>query len=130
MQRPAEMERVSLPVTLRWSADVRPRADLKGDGPFFAVFVDRAPVAAGTGLRKILDDDCRKQRGCPDQAWLADHNVYVTGKPEVTITRIDPAGGARVGADDTHRATVVLIDGDGVRVDESAASVEFEVAET
>ena len=128
--RPGEMERVALPVTVRWDADgVRSNPALTGPGPFYAVFVDRPPIAAGTGLRTLLDDDCRSQPGCPDQAWLADHNVYVTGTPQVTLSRIGAVTGSRVGADNTHRATIVLIDGDGVRIDESAASVEFEVAD-
>ncbi|MEY2566699.1 MAG: hypothetical protein QOE35_1228 [Actinomycetota bacterium] len=129
--RPGEMDRVALPVRLQWRANgIRPNPDLRGAGPFFAIFVDRPPVAAGTGLRKLLDEDCRTRPGCPDQAWLADHNVYVTGKPEVTLSRIKAVTGSRVGADNSHRATIVLIDGDGVRVDESAASVEFQVVES
>jgi hypothetical protein len=129
IQRPGAMEQVELPLTVRWKADgVRPRKDLRGDGPFFAVFVDRAPVPAGTGLRTLVDDDCRGTRGCPDLSWFADRNVYVTGEPSVTIRSLTPVAGSRVGADNAHRVTVVLIGEDGVRVDESAASVEFEVA--
>jgi hypothetical protein len=129
IQRPDDMERVALPVTVRWKAGgVKSSKDLRGPGPFFAVFVDRPPVAAGTGLRTLVDSDCRTTKGCPDLSWFADRNVYVTGEPSVTIRSLSPVGGSRVGADNAHRLTVVLIGEDGVRVDESAASVEFEVA--
>jgi hypothetical protein len=125
------MQRVALPVTVRWKADgVRAAPDLHGPGPFFAVFVDRPPVAAGTGLRKLLDDDCRAKPHCPDQTWLADHDVYVTGEPTITLARLPVPTGTRTGADNTHRVTVVLIGQDGVRVDESAAAVEFQVVGT
>jgi hypothetical protein len=129
IQRPDPMERVALPVTVRWKADGVPVSkNLQGPGPFYAVFVDRPPVARGTGLRTLIDDECRARTSCPDLAWFADHNVYVTGEPSVTITTLHPVGGTRVGADDAHRLTVVLIGEDGVRIDERAASVEFEVA--
>ena len=129
IQRPAEMSRVALPVTVRWKADgIRIGKDLTGPGPFFAVFVDRPPVAAGTGLRTLIDDECRETRGCPDLAWFAERNVYVTNEPEVTISRLQDVSGTRLGPDGSHRLTVVLIGADGVRLDEAAASVEFEVA--
>jgi hypothetical protein len=129
IERPAPMSRVALPVTVRWKADgVRIGKDLTGPGPFFAVFVDRPPVAAGTGLRTLIDQECRDTRGCPDLAWLAERNVYVTNEPEVTISTLRDISGARLGPDGSHRLTVVLIDDAGVRVDERAASVEFEVA--
>jgi hypothetical protein len=129
IQQPAAMSRVLLPVTVRWKADgIRIGKDLTGPGPFFAVFVDRPPVAAGTGLRTLIDDDCRHLRGCPDLAWFAERNVYVTNEPEVTITTLRDVSGARLGPDGAHRLTVVLIGEDGVRLDEAATSVEFQVA--
>jgi hypothetical protein len=132
MQRPSEMERVALPVTLRWKADgVKTNKDLDGTGPFYAVFVDRAPVPAGTGLRTLLDDDCRQQKDCPDLAWYAERDVYVTGEPHITLTRLPSLGnGTRTAGTNNHRAVVVLIGEDGVRLDESAAAVTFEVAES
>ena len=129
IQQPVEMSRVLLPVTVRWKAEgVRLSTDLTGPGPFFAVFVDRPPVAAGTGLRTLIDDECRDTKGCPDLAWFAERNVYVTNEPEVTISTLRDVSGSRLGPDGAHRLTVVLIGEDGVRVDEDAASVEFEVA--
>ena len=131
IERPGEMESVELPVTVRWRAEgVRPRADLTGPGPFFAVFVDRAPVPAGTGLRTLMDDDCREDPDCPDLAWFAERDIYITGEPSITLRRLPQVGsGTRTGADNAHRVTVVKIGGDGVRIDEAASTVEFEVVE-
>jgi hypothetical protein len=129
IQRPTEMARVALPLTVRWKAHgIRIGKDLAGPGPFFAVFVDRPPVAAGTGLRTLIDDECRATRGCPDLAWFAERNVYVTNEPEVIISSLRDVSGARLGPDGSHRLTVVLIGADGLRLAEAAASVEFEVA--
>ncbi|MBV9935367.1 MAG: hypothetical protein JO367_13780, partial [Actinobacteria bacterium] len=56
MVQPHELQRVRLPVTIAWKArDVKATTNLTGDGPFFAVFVDRAPVPAGTGLHTLVD---------------------------------------------------------------------------
>jgi hypothetical protein len=130
IQRPTEMQRVELPVTIRWTADgVRERPTLTGPGPFFAVFVDRAPVPAGTGIDTLVDDDCEGRPDCPDLAWFAERDIYVTGEKEVTIERVPDAAGQRTGADGSHHATVVLIDGAGVRQGEIVDTVEFEVVD-
>jgi hypothetical protein len=131
IERPHEMERVALPVTLRWKADgVRTSTGLKGPGPFYAVFVDRAPLPAGTGLRTLIDDDCHRQKDCPDLAWYADRDIYVTGEPHVTLSRLPSLGnGTRTAGTNNHRVVVVLIGEDGVRIDESSAAVTFEVAD-
>lgn len=132
MVQPHELQRVRLPVTISWKAsDVKATTDMKGAGPFFAVFVDRAPVPAGTGLRTLIDKDCRKKPGCPDYEWFAQRHVFVVGNTSLTLRNLpitDASG--RTGVDHGHTVTVVLIGQDGVRVDESAASVEFTVVGT
>lgn len=130
IQAPRELERVRLPVTIDWaSGGAAPERDLSGAGPFYAVFVDRPPIRAGTSLRSIIDDDCRKQAGCPDLSWYAERFVFVTGDAKLTLATVPAdATGTRTGADHTHRVSVVRVNANGVRLNEAAASVEFAVA--
>jgi len=132
MVQPHELQRVRLPVTIAWKArGVRTTTDLNGPGPFFAVFVDRAPVPAGTGLHTLIDKDCRKQKGCPDLDWFAQRHIYVTGQNRLTLSSLPTTNtSSRTGTDHGHTVTVVLVKQDGVRTDESAASVEFTVVGT
>ena len=127
---PDEMARVQLPVVLRWRADgVREREDLTGDGPFFALFVDRPPIPAGSGLATLVGDECDRRPGCPDHEWFAERDVYVTGQKTITLTQVPDTGSTRTGADGTHRVTAVLIGQDGLRIDEQVAAIEFQVVE-
>jgi hypothetical protein len=123
---PADREETTLPVTVRWRADL----DGGGDGgPYFAVFVDRAPIRPGQSLRALADDACNSTPGCPDMAYFRDRFVFVTDEQQVTIDALPQEGGQRTSADDRHEATVVLIDADGRRVGEAAYTVEFTVEE-
>jgi hypothetical protein len=123
---PGDRAEVSLPLTITW--DAAGWAGESGALPFFAVFVDREPIPPGASLSILADEACEQTDGCPDLAYFADHFVYVTDEPTVTLPVV-PArrGGERTGADDRYRATVVPIDGEGRRVGESSYSVEFTV---
>jgi hypothetical protein len=120
---PGDREATSLPVTIRWTADV----DAVDGGPYFAVFVDRAPIRPGQSLRALADDTCNRTAGCPDVAYLRDRFVYVTDELEVTVDVLPQRSGQRTSADDRHEATVVLVDAEGRRVGEAAYTVEFTV---
>jgi hypothetical protein len=126
---PRELDRVRLPVTINWAAKGASVAkDLTSAGPFYAVFVDRPPIRAGTSLRSLIDDDCRKQPGCPDLSWFAERFVFVTGDLNLTLPTVPAdATGTRTGADHTHRVSIVRVDANGVRLNEAVASVEFAV---
>ena len=129
-EAPDEMARVALPVVLRWRADgVRESQNLAGDGPFFALFVDRPPVPAGTGLATLVDEECERRPGCPDHQWLAEQDVYVTGEKTLTLARVPDTGTTRTGADGAHRVTAVLVGPDGVRIDEQVTAIEFQVVD-
>ena len=117
---PGDRDEVELPVTIRW--DVR---DFDGT---YAVFVDRAPVPPGQPLRWLAEDDelCEQTPGCPSEAWFRDRHVYATSSTELTIEDLpDLTEDERR---DFHEATVVLLDGEGRRIGESAFTVEFQVA--
>ena len=121
---PEDRAETTLPVTIRWTAD-----DVEADdgGPYFAVFVDRAPIRPGQSLRALADDSCNRTEGCPDLAYFRDRHVYVTDELEVTIDALPVRSGQRTAADNRHEATIILLDADGRRLGEAAYTVEFTV---
>lgn len=115
---PDENAEVSLPFQVRWEADSR--------AGYFAVFFDRSPMRPGKPLLSLVPsgDPCREQQACPDAAWLADHGVYVTDKPEIVVERLaDKRENNR--SKDRHELTIVLLDNEGRRVGESSYHREF-----
>lgn len=99
---PRDRAVVRLPVTLRWRAE-----DV--DNRSFAVFVDRAPVRPG---KKVV-----ASVGATDA-------VYTTTETSLVIRELYQ--GKRDGRE-RHRTTLVLVDGSGHRVGESAWDVVFDV---
>lgn len=130
---PADRSTVTTPVTLRWSVRDFALTGLdgsrdRGQGAF-GVFIDRAPVRPGEDLRSVAsgDESCLRSPGCPDAAYLAARGVYTTTQPRLTVDRLVRT--APSGRPDLHRATVVLLDGTGSRIGESAWQRDFRVAD-
>jgi hypothetical protein len=120
---PDDRAEVDLPLTVRWTVE-----DFDRKTGSFGVFVDRAPQPPGRTLAWLARDDevCKATRGCPDAAYLAQHDAYRTRKTSFTVTEVQD-----LDRDNTqrefHEVTVVLLDDQGERIGESAFSVEFEV---
>ena len=121
---PDERERVRAPLTISWSMKNFDVVGLDGsardDRGVFAVFVDRAPMPIGKNLKSIAGDDagCRRDPRCPDAAYLSDRGVYVTTETSVTLDvlpRVVTGAG-----DEQHFVNIVLLDGTGRRIGESA----------
>jgi hypothetical protein len=115
---------VSAPLTVTWDMDDFDASGLdgstdKGSGAF-AVFVDRAPMPVGKDLKWLAREDsgCKRDPRCPDAQYLADRGIYVTTETSVTLDVL-PAAGEGVG-DEQHYVNVVLVDGTGHRIGESA----------
>ena len=119
---PDDRAKVELPVTVRWTVE-----DFDVKTGSFAVFVDRAPLPPGKTLDWVArgDEVCAATPGCPDADYLAAHDTYRTRKTAFTIDQLPELD--RDEQHDFHEVTVVLLDGDGTRIGESAFSVEFEV---
>jgi hypothetical protein len=115
---PANYATVSLPVHLHWTGD--PSGHL-------AVFVDTVPMRPGGTLRDLARNDplCLRTPGCPDQRWLRDHGVYLTTGHSLTLSALQNLGNSHT--KDAHQVTVILVDGKGHRIGESAWSVNFYV---
>lgn len=123
---PNDRSSVTLPVTLRWEVRDFTVTDSDGqsspDSGYFAVFVDRPPIPPGTTLAwfALQDDSCGDQ-ACGTVDNLAD--IYTTEKTTLELTRL-PAPRQR---DDVerHEVVIVLLDGTGRRIGESAFYVRF-----
>ena len=126
---PAGHAKVTLPVTVRWR--VRDFRITGRDGSatdsagYFGVFVDRAPVPPGRPLSWIANDDrrCLATTGCPDATYLADRGVYATTQTSLTLPQLPNQHAYR--NHEQHEVTVVLLDGTGHRIGESAFYVDF-----
>jgi hypothetical protein len=131
---PEDRATVTLPVRLDW--DVRDFTVLPSPSPgparddagYFAVFVDRAPVPPGKPLAYLArkDNRCKRDPGCPDVQYLAALGVYTTTATELTISRL-PRDSEHPDRRERHRAVVVLLDGAGKRIGESAYEIAFDV---
>jgi len=131
---PAQDAVVTPPVVVRWKIDRHAFRPMRFDGSrgtrrgVFAVFIDRAPMPPGRDVDSLAARDavCAVSPGCPDEAWLADHGVYLTTRPALAFTALPVGSGRTAGAGRRrHQVTVVLLDGRGVRIGEAAWTRAF-----
>lgn len=129
---PADRTQVGLPVTIEWEV-----SDFHITGPgerpahgrdagYFAVLIDRAPQPPGQPLSWHArdDDSCSTARGCPDEEWYAQRQIFTTTDTTFTVAHMATRGDERR---DFHEAVIILLDTDGRRIGESAFAVEFEL---
>ena len=121
---PPSQSHVTFPVTVSWTVDgfriTGPDGSSDPSAGYFGVFVDRAPVPPGKTVNWIVRDDTRCQRtpGCPDATYLADRHVFTTQETSIRFEQL-PDQGAYQGHE-VHDVTIVLLDGSGHRIGESA----------
>jgi hypothetical protein len=126
---PPARERVTLPTTVRWSIEDFTPTGLDGSRAskqgVFAVFVDAAPMPVGKDIRWLArgDASCKRDPRCPNKDYLAELGVYVTAETSLTLTSL-PKAPDGVG-DEQHYVNVVLLDGTGHRIGESAWYLPF-----
>lgn len=128
-QTPQARHRVAAPVTISWTMKDFDAVGLDGSRESgkgaFALFVDRAPMPVGKNLKWLARNDagCKRDARCPDAEFLANSGVFVTTDTSVTLDVL-PQAGAGVG-DEQHYVNVVLLDGTGHRIGESAWYLPF-----
>lgn len=121
---PGNRALVTVPVTVSWTMKDFDPVGLDGSHDshqgIFAVFVDRAPMPVGKDLKWLARDDkgCVRDPRCPDAQYLADRGVHLTTEPTISLDVL-PQAGDGVG-NEQHYVNVVLIDGSGHRIGESA----------
>jgi hypothetical protein len=130
---PPDRAKVGLPVTIAWKvADFEitgPDGDASPDAGYFGVYVDRAPQPPSQTQEWLVrnDQSCRQQPGCPDEAFLAQRNIHATSETSFVIERLPQPSGDAQRRREFHEVTVVLLDGRGERIGESAFVRQFEV---
>jgi hypothetical protein len=109
---------VRLPFEVRWSA---PDVDAR-----YLVLFDRTPMRPNRTLQSLVpsDDQCRTRPGCPDEQWLADHDLYLTDETSIRVEDL-PEERTNERAKDRHEVTIVLLDSRGRRMGESVFIREF-----
>ena len=128
---PRDNAEVRVPFTVRWTVEdfevTGPTATSSSSAGYFGVFVDRAPPGPGRTLASLAEGDavCKATKGCPDEAYLAGHRAYTTTDTAFRIEQLPEL--TRDREREAHEVTVVLLDGKGRRIGESAFRVEFHV---
>jgi hypothetical protein len=122
--QPGNRQKVTVPLTVSWSMKDFDASGLDGSKDkhkgAFAVFVDAAPMPVGKDLKWIARNDsgCKRDPQCPNAQFLADRGIFVTTDTSVTIDTL-PQASDGIG-DEQHYVNVVLLDGTGHRIGESA----------
>ena len=115
---------MTLPVTVDWEVTnfevTGENGQATDDAGYFGIFLDNAAVPPGKPLSWIAHNDriCVNTPGCPDKQYLNDRGVYSTTETSFTVKRLvdqDVFDGF-----ENHELTVVLLDGTGHRIGESA----------
>lgn len=127
---PSTNKTVRLPVTVSWTmrdfTAVRPGSPVRAGTGYYAIFLDKYPMARGKGLDSLVKNgDCAGVAGCPDAGYLAERlHVFVTSRTSYTINSVPSSG--TLGSS-SHYLTVILIDGAGRRIGDSAWTTSFTV---
>lgn len=130
---PTRHERVSEPVTVRWEVEdftvTGPDGSRSNDAGYFAVLVDRAPQPPGEPLTWFArgDDDCKALPSCPDEQWFTQRGVHTTTETALTLPPLPPPPVSQRDKKEFHDVTIVLLDGHGRRIGESAFTVTFQL---
>lgn len=129
---PSPRDKVAAPLTVSWSMKGFTSTGLDGSTDSrrgaYAVFVDRAPMPVGRDLKWLGRGDpaCKRDPRCPTPQFLADQGVFVTTSTSVRLQTL-PSQNGGVG-DEQHYVNVVLLNGAGRRIGESAWYLPFRTA--
>lgn len=131
---PTDRALVKPPVTVAWRVRDFQVTGKDGkrhdDAGYFGVYVDRAPQPPGRTQEWIVREDqvCLTTPGCPNEGFLAGLNIHGTTETTFTIERfVDTRPETQKDRREFHEVTIVLLNGKGERIGESAFSVEFEL---
>ncbi len=131
---PVDQDEVTLPFEIRWT--VKGFEVVGADGSdsenagYFAVLLDESPMPPGEGLAYFARDDisCDRSAGCPDAQYFAERGIFPTSATSFEVANIeDTRPTDRKSAPDNHELTVILLNGKGERIGESAFRVDVEV---
>jgi hypothetical protein len=131
---PSDESTVTLPFQVRWTVSdfeiVGADGSDRDDAGYFAVLLDESPMPPGEPLSYFARDDeqCDRSAGCPDEAYFADRGIYLTQQTSFDVTTLgDTRPTDRQSAPDSHEITLILLNGRGERIGESAFRVDIDV---
>ncbi|MGH2726368.1 MAG: hypothetical protein ACRDKS_05270 [Actinomycetota bacterium] len=126
---PKSLTEITLPLPISWTIrDFRitgPDGASDPDAGYFGVFLDETPMPPGEPLSWVARDDraCGRTPGCPDVTYLSDRGIYATQETSVTFEQLPDQNAYR--GNEFHELSIVLLDGTGTRIGESAWYVAF-----
>ena len=128
---PKNRSTVKLPFDVTWtSKDFKVTGadgSASNDAGWFMVLLDLSPMPPGQGISYFArgDESCRSDEGCPDAAYLADRDIFLTQEHTFHVdTLVDTRPPDRKSAQDDHEITIVLLNGRNERIGESAFRVK------
>ena len=131
---PRDRAKVKLPVAIRWKVhDFRITGrdgSRRIDAGYFGVYIDQSPQSPEKTQASIVrnTEGCRLNPECPNKEYLASLNIHSTTETQFTIESIpEPRTDTAQRRREFHEVTVVLLNGRGERIGESAFKLEFEV---
>lgn len=129
---PEDRAKVALPVTVTWRVRdfqiTGPDRDSRLDAGYFGVYVDRAPQPPERTQAWLVRDDPNCQTAsCATRSYLAQQNVYSTSQQQFTVDRLPAPTTNAPRRREFHDVTIVLLNGRGERIGESAFTLQFEV---
>ncbi|MFD2421019.1 hypothetical protein [Amycolatopsis pigmentata] len=140
LETPAPNSTVRVPFTVKWTAKDFTTADPRigtdntnrpvlPDQGYFAVFVDKEPMAPGESFQSLLPagSSCAKNPTCPDMSTLRNLGVLVTDTTSVTVDAVSSGKGVGGAGSATHAVTIVLVDARGQRIGDSNWYTSFTV---
>lgn len=125
---------VALPLTVRWQLEdfqvTGPDGRSRRDAGYFGVYLDRAPQPPEKRQTWLVRDDetCRRlPTRCETEAFLADRHIHSTSEMSFVVERLPQPATTAQRRREFHEVTIVLLDGEGRRIGESAFIRQFEV---
>jgi hypothetical protein len=130
---PRDRAEVTLPLTVTWTARDFAVTGRDGserpDAGFFGIYVDRAPQPPDQSQAWLVRNDarCKSDPACPDEAFLAQRDIHSATQMSFLIERLPQPSTNAPRRREFHEVTIVLLDGRGERIGESAFVRQFEV---
>ncbi len=131
---PSDRAEVRLPVTVAWTVHDFELTGADGsnrrDAGSFGVYVDRTPQPPGQRQTWLVRNDsaCKRDRSvCGEQDFLSQRDIHSTTETMFVIERLPLPTGDAQRRREFHEVTIVLLNGRGERIGESAFVRQFEV---
>lgn len=130
---PPDRAEVRLPFVVRWTvSDFRVTGrdgNATPDAGYFGVYIDRAPQPPNRTQAWLVREDqrCRRLADCTASSFLADQNIFAVTETSFTVERVQAPSSQAPKRREFHDVTIVLLNGRGERIGESAFIRQFEV---